>query len=58
MKEGFLCPICMTDLGDLIQLQLHFDEKHSKDGDPDFVQNLKELFGKAKKKILVTSENN
>ena len=22
MKEGFLCPICMTDLGDLIQLQV------------------------------------
>ena len=22
MKEGFLCPICMADLGDLIQLQV------------------------------------
>jgi uncharacterized protein CbrC (UPF0167 family) len=21
VKEGFLCPICVTDLGDLIQLQ-------------------------------------
>lgn len=55
MKEGFLCPLCMKDLGDLIQLQLHFEEKHSKDG--DFVQNLKDLFGKAKKKILVASED-
>ena len=22
MKEGFLCPICMADLGDVIQLQV------------------------------------
>jgi hypothetical protein len=22
MQEGFLCPICMTDMGDLIQLQV------------------------------------
>ena len=50
IKEGFLCPICMTDLGDVIQLQLHFDERHSKE-DPAFVQNLKDLFGKAKQKI-------
>ena len=50
IKEGFLCPICMTDLGDVIQLQLHFDERHSKE-DPAFVQNLKDLFVKAKQKI-------
>ncbi len=51
MKEGFLCPICMADLGDVIQLQVHFEEKHDKE-DPAFVQNLKDLFGKAKRKIL------
>lgn len=51
MKEGFLCPICMEDLGDVIQLQVHFEEKHSKE-DPVFIQGLKELFGKAKKKVL------
>ena len=50
VKEGFLCPICMADLGDVIQLQVHFDEKHSKE-DPAFVQSLKEFFGKAKEKI-------
>lgn len=50
VTEGFLCPICMADLGDVIQLQLHFDERHSKE-DPAFVQNLKDLFGKAKQKI-------
>lgn len=56
VKEGFLCPICMTDLGDVIQLQVHFDEKHSKE-DAFFVQNLKDLFGKAKKKILKDSSS-
>merc|ERR1719411_771642 len=50
ITEGFLCPICMADLGDVIQLQLHFDERHSKE-DPAFVQNLKDLFVKAKQKI-------
>lgn len=48
VKEGFLCPICMADLGDVIQLQVHFEEKHSKE-DPVFLQNIKDLFGKAKK---------
>ena len=50
VKEGFLCPICMADLGDVIQLQVHFDEKHAKE-DPALVRNLKEFFGKAKEKI-------
>ena len=40
VKEGFLCPICMADLGDVIQLQVHFDEEHSKE-DPAVVKNLK-----------------
>lgn len=48
MKEGFLCPICMADLGDVIQLQVHFDEEHSKE-DPAVVKNLKEIFGRIKK---------
>eukprot|EP00095_Tigriopus_kingsejongensis_P004734 maker-scaffold719_size106944-snap-gene-0.28 protein:Tk04734 transcript:maker-scaffold719_size106944-snap-gene-0.28-mRNA-1 annotation:"PREDICTED: rabenosyn-5-like" len=51
VKEGFLCPICMEDLGDGIQLQVHFDERHAKE-DPVFIQGLKDLFGKAKKKVL------
>jgi len=46
--EGFLCPLCMKDLGDVIQLQLHFDEAHPKE-DQAFVQNLKDFFGKAKR---------
>ena len=56
VKEGFLCPICMADLGDVIQLQVHFEENHSKE-DPVFIQSLKDLFGKAKKKILNNESN-
>lgn len=51
VKEGFLCPICMADLGDGVQLQVHFEERHDKE-DPAFIQNIKDLFGKAKKKVL------
>ena len=50
VKEGFLCPICMADLGDVIQLQVHFDEDHSKE-DPAVVKNIKDFFGKIKGKI-------
>jgi len=53
--EGFLCPLCMKDLGDVIQLQIHFEENHSKE-DQAFLQSIKELFGKAKKKILSDEE--
>ena len=51
VKEGFLCPICMSDLGDVLQLQLHFEERHAKE-DPAILKGLKDLFGKAKSKIL------
>ena len=44
-REGFLCPICMADLGDENQLIVHFDEKHSRE-DPAIIQNFKELFTK------------
>ena len=44
VREGFLCPICMADLHDVIQLQVHFEEAHDKE-DPAFIQNLKDLFG-------------
>lgn len=49
-REGFLCPICMADLGDENQLIVHFDEKHSRE-DPAIIQNFKELFSKAKNKM-------
>lgn len=49
--EGFLCPICMNDLGTISQLQNHFEEFH-KSEDVAVIQHLKGLFEKAKKKFL------
>ncbi|XP_077977542.1 rabenosyn-5-like [Glandiceps talaboti] len=43
----------MKDLTSVYQLQSHFDDAHSDEfGNKDVVQQLKGLFGKAKKKIL------
>ena len=49
--EGFICPMCMADLKGENQLIVHFDEKHSRE-DPEIVKSFKELFSKAKKKII------
>ncbi|XP_022297923.2 rabenosyn-5-like [Crassostrea virginica] len=51
VREGFLCPMCMKDLGNVTMLQGHFEEEHSTE-DKDVLQQLRGLFGKAKKKIL------
>lgn len=50
MIEGFLCPICKVDLGTAVKLLSHFQEEHS--NEQDLLKSFKELFGKAKKKIL------
>ncbi|XP_074656715.1 rabenosyn-5-like [Tubulanus polymorphus] len=55
IREGFLCPICMQDLENVSQLQQHFDESHSEEN--DVLQQLKGIFGKAKKKILGLEED-
>ena len=33
VMEGFLCPICMEDLGTVSQLQEHFEKDHNEDRD-------------------------
>ncbi|XP_012217489.1 rabenosyn-5 [Linepithema humile] len=48
--EGFICPICMTDFKAPKYLTKHFEEVHN--DDPEILKSLKDLFGKAKKKIL------
>lgn len=48
--EGFICPMCKSDLGDAVQLLNHFQEDHSED--QDFIKAFKDLYDKAKKKIL------
>lgn len=51
IREGFLCPMCMKDLGTVTQLQSHFEEAHSTE-DKAVFNHLRGLFDKAKKKIL------
>uniref|UniRef100_A0A1B6G9D7 FYVE-type domain-containing protein n=1 Tax=Cuerna arida TaxID=1464854 RepID=A0A1B6G9D7_9HEMI len=50
MMEGFLCPICKGDFGTAMRLLSHFQEEHSEE--QDLLKSFKDLFGKAKKKIL------
>lgn len=49
--EGFLCPICVQDLGSLAQLHDHFDLAHVGE-DKALLNQIKGLFGKAKRKFL------
>jgi len=49
IREGFLCPICMEDLGTVYQLQQHFEETHNSEEDSDVLQSFKDFLGKAKK---------
>lgn len=50
MLEGFLCPLCPNpkDFGDVIQLQVHFDETHSKE-DHNILKSITDLFKNARK---------
>ena len=50
IKEGFLCPICLKDLKSPTHLSSHFEEFHEED--KDVLQQLRNVFGKAKQKIL------
>ncbi|XP_014667891.1 PREDICTED: rabenosyn-5-like [Priapulus caudatus] len=52
VREGFLCPVCMKDLVTFEQLQTHFEVAHNTEEDGAAFRHLKELLGKAKKKIL------
>lgn len=31
IREGFLCPICMKDLGSVADLTDHFEEEHAEE---------------------------
>lgn len=50
-KEGFLCPICVKDLGTIAELTTHFDTVHSSE-DKDVLQSFKGFIGRAKRKLL------
>ena len=44
IREGFLCPICMQDLGTVYQLQQHFEEAHNSEEDHHVLQSFKGSF--------------
>lgn len=52
IRQGFLCPFCMQDLGDLLHLQAHVERYHAESGSSDALDHLKGFLGKAKQKIL------
>lgn len=55
IQEGFLCPVCYKDLRSRSNLIAHFEDFHSED--QDLLKSIKDLVGKAKKKILKIDEN-
>lgn len=54
VKEGYLCPICVEDLGNFEELTAHFEANHEA-GERDVLNSLKGLFGRARRKILQDS---
>lgn len=43
VREGFICPICMQDLGTIDELQEHFERDHTEE-DKTLLQQLKGAF--------------
>ncbi|KAF7265197.1 hypothetical protein GWI33_021390 [Rhynchophorus ferrugineus] len=54
IQEGFLCPICHKDMRSPNNLITHFQDLHSEE--QEFLKSIKEVYGKAKKKILKLDE--
>lgn len=57
VKEGFLCPICLRDLGDIVQLQVHVTEGHAAPSAASeaadlALHHMKDFLGRAKQRIL------
>ncbi|VIO86631.1 Uncharacterized protein BM_BM6531 [Brugia malayi] len=51
-RQGFLCPFCMQDLGDLVTLHVHVEKHHPKSTPADYsLDHFKGIFDKAKQKI-------
>uniref|UniRef100_A0A0N5B3B5 FYVE-type domain-containing protein n=1 Tax=Strongyloides papillosus TaxID=174720 RepID=A0A0N5B3B5_STREA len=57
IRQGFLCPICLQDLGNISNLMNHVEISHKENVKNDVVDNLRDFFGKAKQKIKVFDVN-
>ena len=58
--EGFICPLCMREFRGVPQLEQHYQDEHAETTQSRFRSNLKNLFGKFKKKVemlLVISDD-
>lgn len=50
VKEGFLCPVCIADLGSISELQEHFDTEHNHE-DTHMVQAFSEFIAKTRQRL-------
>lgn len=41
IREGFLCPICLQDFGEVLQLQNHFSDAHRTPEESDLLDTFK-----------------
>ena len=55
--EGFICPLCMRDFKGVVPLEQHFTEDHSDTTQSRFRSNLKNLFGKLKRKVYMHEDD-
>uniref|UniRef100_A0A0K0E5Y4 FYVE-type domain-containing protein n=1 Tax=Strongyloides stercoralis TaxID=6248 RepID=A0A0K0E5Y4_STRER len=53
IRQGFLCPFCFKDLGNPSNLINHVEVYHKENAKNDVVEQIRDLFGKAKQKINV-----
>ncbi|KAK6748059.1 hypothetical protein RB195_000963 [Necator americanus] len=56
VRQGFICPFCMTDLGDFPRLQSHVDTVHPERGQDlteTVIDNVKGFFDKAKRGMRI-----
>jgi rabenosyn-5 len=51
IRQGFICPLCMEDLGELERLHQHVDNVHSAEENKDTINLIKGVFAKAKSKL-------
>ena len=56
--EGFICPLCKKDLKGKTQLEEHFTDEHeAKRGFSKLKNDLKDIFDKAKLKIMTKRDD-
>ncbi|PIO54521.1 hypothetical protein TELCIR_24115, partial [Teladorsagia circumcincta] len=56
VRQGFICPFCMTDLGDFPRLQSHVNSVHPEGGQDltdTVIDNVKGFFDKAKRSMKI-----